>query len=271
LGVYVVHGSILIILIGAAIGSSTVAEKILHQPTFAYKGSIMLPEGQATNHVIAFKRGTHIDLGFHLHCDDFSIEYYANGMPKTYRSAVSILEQGKVVRKGASYQPYQQYRVVLQRQQDGLETKDIVTTAQEVNWPQGGVSYGIVNRESRGEVTGRLKIWFSDGKGDPSIFWVQTGQEALVKRSDTTYRLVIDQLYATGLQATKDPGVGLVYGGCVLMLAGLYVAFFLSHRRLFALIRPDGQGCRIFFAGDANKNRIGFEKKFSEFINKLEH
>jgi cytochrome c biogenesis protein len=97
LGVYVVHLSILIILMGALIGSSTVAEKILRQPTFAFKGSIMLPEGQATNHITAFKRGTHIDLDFHLRCDDFTIEYYPNGMPKTYRSDVSILERGQVV------------------------------------------------------------------------------------------------------------------------------------------------------------------------------
>jgi cytochrome c biogenesis protein len=288
LGVYVVHCSILVILGGAVIGSSTVAEKILKQPTFAFKGSIMLPEGQATNHILAFKRGTHVDLDFHLRCDDFTIEYYPNGMPKSYRSAVSILEQGQVVQTAAievnqpltykgvtfyqsSYQPYQQYRVLLQRQNDGLETRDIATAAQEVKWPQGGISYGIINRESQGEVTRKLKVWFSDGKGDPSIFWVNTGQEALIERTDGKYRLVIDQLYATGLQATKDPGVGLVYGGCILMLLGLYAAFFLSHRRLFAYIKPDGQGSRIFFAGDANKNKVGFEKKFSELISMLDY
>ena len=286
-GVYVVHCSILVILLGAVIGSSAVAEKILHRPTFAFKGSLMLPEGQSTNHLITFKRGVHIDLDFQLRCDDFSIEYYPNGMPKTYRSQVSILEGGQVVRQEkievnkplthrgitfyqSSYQPYQNYQVQLRRDVDGLQTSALITTAEEVNWPQGALSYGIINRESQGEVTRRLKIWFNDGNGAPLTLWVNAGQETLITRAGGTYHIKIDQAYATGLQATKDPGVGFVYGGCILMLLGLYVAFFLSHRRLYAFVQTEGKNCRIFLAGDANKNKVGFERKFSELIKALE-
>ena len=286
-GVYLVHCSILVILSGAVIGSSAVSEKILHKPSFAFKGSIMLPEGQATNHITTFRRGMHIDLDFMLRCDDFTIEYYPNGMPKTYRSSVSILEGGQVAHRAdievnkpltykgvtfyqSSYQPYQNYQVTLKREADGLSTQQLIATAQEVDWAQAGASYGIINRESQGEVTKRLKIWFTDHQAEPSVFWVNEGQEAIVKRPGGTYHLKVDQLYATGLQATKDPGVGLVYGGCLLMLVGLYVAFFLSHRRLYAFVQPEGEGCRIFLAGDANKNKVGFEKKISELIKKLE-
>ncbi len=287
-GVYVVHCSILVILAGALLGSPSVAEKLLGKPTFAFKGSIMLPEGQVTDHITPFKQRTHIDLDFSLRCDDFTIEYYPNGMPKSYRSLVSILEQGQVVRqekievnqpltyKGvtfyqSSYQPFQQYRVQLRRQQDGLENRSIIAPAEESKWLETGVTFGIINRESQGEVTRRLKIWFSDGQGEPTTLWINPGQEMVIQRAGATYTLVADQVYATGLQATKDPGVGLVYSGCFLMLVGLYVAFFLSHRRLFAFIAPQQGQCRIIFAGDANKNRVGFEKNFSEFINKLEH
>lgn len=286
-GVYVVHCSILVILAGAVLGSPSVAEKLLHSPTFAFKGSIMLPEGQVTDHITTFKKGTHIDLDFSLRCDDFAIEYYPNGMPKSYRSLVSILEQGQVVRqekievnqpltyKGvtfyqSSYQPFQHYRMQIRRQQDGVENRGMVTAAEEIKWPQAGVTYGIINRESQGEVTRRLKIWLSDNQGEPSTLWITPGQETIIQRPSGTYALAVDQVYATGLQATKDPGVGLVYSGCLLMLVGLYVAFFLSHRRLFAFIAPREGQSRIVFAGDANKNKVGFEKKFSEFINKLE-
>lgn len=286
-GVYVVHCSILVILTGAVIGSSTVAEKILHRPTFAFKGSIMLPEGQTTSHIITFKQGMHIDLDFQLRCDDFAIEYYPNGMPKTYRSLVSIMEDGQVVQKAkievnhpltykgvtfyqSSYQPYQSYQVALKRKADGLSTTSMITAAEEVNWKQAGVSYGIINRENQGEVTKRLKIWFNDNQGDPSVFWINAGQESLVQRPSGTYHLKVDQAYATGLQATRDPGVWLVYGGCALMLLGLYVAFFLSHRRLYAFVKKEGNTCRIFLAGDANKNKVGFERKFSELIKTLE-
>jgi len=286
-GVYVVHCSILVILLGAVIGSSAVAEKILQKPSFAFKGSIMLPEGEATSHISTFRQGMHIDLDFMLRCDDFTIEYYPNGMPKTYRSEVSILEGGKVVHQAeievnkpltykgvtfyqSSYQPYQNYQVTLKREADGLSSQSLISTAQETEWAQAGVSYGIINRESQGEVSKRLKIWFSDHQAEPSVFWINAGQEAIVKRPGGTYHLKVDQLYATGLQATKDPGVGLVYGGCILMLLGLYVAFFLSHRRLYAFVHEEGSECRIFLAGDANKNKVGFEKKISELIKKLE-
>lgn len=285
-GVYVVHCSILVILAGALLGSPSVAEKLLGKPTFAFKGSIMLPEGQVTDHITPFKQRTHIDLDFSLRCDDFSIEYYPNGMPKTYRSLVSILEQGQVVRQEkievnqplthrgvtlyqSSYQPFQQYRVQLRRQ-DGLEHRATIAPAEESTWQQAGVTYGIINRESQGEVTRRLKLWFGDGQGEPSTQWINPGQETVINRPSGSYTLIVDQVYATGLQATKDPGVGLVYSGCLLMLVGLYVAFFLSHRRLFAFIRAEQHQCRIVFAGEANKNRVGFEKKFSEFISKLE-
>lgn len=287
LGVYVVHCSILIILAGAVTGSSSVAEKILHRPSFAFKGSIMLPEGQTTGHIITFNQNRHIDLGFQLRCDDFSIEYYPNGTPKTYRSLVTILEDGNVARqekievnkpltyKGvtlyqSSYQPYQNYKVVLKRQADGLSTASVISPDEEVSWPQGGVSYGIINQEGKKEITRRLKIWFTDHRGEPSVFWTDVEKETVIERAGGTYHLRIDQMYATGLQATKDPGVGLVYGGCMLMLLGLYVAFFLSHRRLFAFVREDGNQCRIFCAGDANKNKVGFERNFSELIKMLE-
>jgi cytochrome c biogenesis protein len=285
-GVYVVHCSILIILVGALIGSSKVARNVLHNPHFAFKGSVMLPEGESTNHIVAFKSGEHIDLDFHLRCNAFTIEYYPNGMPKSYRSEVTIIENGQPVRdavievnqpltyKGvtfyqSSYQPYQHYRVALNKQGGGATTATIAA-AQQMDWPEAGISYGIINRESQGEVTRRLKIWFSDNQGEPSVFWVNAGQEAVVERPSGTYTLTLNQLYATGLQATKDPGVWLVYGGCLLMLIGLYIAFFLSHRKLYAFVEGEGNGCRILFAGEANKNKVGFENTFSELINTLQ-
>jgi len=286
-GVYVVHCSILIVLLGAVIGSSTIAEKILHNPTFAFKGAMMLPEGQASGHINAFKGGQHIDLDFQLFCKDFTIEYYPNGMPKTYRTEVGIIEEGREVRhaiievnkpltyKGvtfyqSSYQPFQNYLVQIKRAADGLATSSKIGVAREVLWSEAGVRYGIINRENRGEVTRQLKIWFSDGQGKASIFWLQPGQEAKIKRPDATYILKVEQAYATGLQATKDPGVGLVYSGCILMLVGLYVAFFLSHRRLYGSIQATGSECHILLAGDANKNKVGFERKFTERIKRLE-
>lgn len=288
LGVYLVHLSILVILAGAILGSGTVGRTLLGRPNFAFKGSVMLPEGESTDAITTFKGGERVPLGFTLRCDRFTIDYYPNGMPKIYQSKVTVLENGQAVRteeievnrplthRGvtfyqSSYQPYGSYLLNLSKKGSGESISERIVPAQEMSWAKQGVSYGIINRESQGEATRRLKIWFFDGQDEPSTFWVRIGQEAAIERPTGTYLLSIRQMYATGLQATKDPGVGLVYTGCLMMLIGLYTAFFLSHRRLWAWVEEteDG-GCRVLLAGEANKNRPGFETKFSEILNRLE-
>ncbi len=287
LGVYVVHCSILIILVGALVGSSSVAKKILRNPHFAFKGSIMIPETESSDHIFSQKDNTRLDLGFSVRCDAFNIEYYPNGMPKTYRSEVTVLEGGKTVLttnievnhpltyKGitfyqSSYQPYQNYIVILKNQATGAEKKEVIAPAQQTDWREAGISYGILNRVNQGEVTRRLKVWFTDNQGEPSIFWVDINQETLVERASGTYRFQAQQIYATGLQVAKDPGVWLVYTGCLFMLLGLFIAFFLSHRKIYALVQSNEGGTRVLFVGEANKNKVGFADKFSECISKLE-
>jgi cytochrome c biogenesis protein len=285
-GVYVVHVSILVILAGAIIGSAAVARKILKNPDFAFKGSVMIPEGETTDHIFS-TTSERINLGFTLRCDLFTIDYWANGMPKTYLSKVTIIEDGKAVLatditvnnpliyKGvtfyqSSYQPFQQYQAALGKQGSDLRLQEIIPPASQRHWQEGGVSFGIINRETQGEVTRRVKVWFTDHQGEPSTFWVAIGQEASVERPSGIYSLTIRQMYATGLQAAKDPGVWLVYLGCALMLLGLYIAFFMSHRKLYAFIPATGTAPEVDFAGSANKNTVGFSRVFSEIINKFE-
>jgi cytochrome c biogenesis protein len=286
-GVYVVHCSILIILAGALVGSSTVAEKLLGNPLFAFKGSIMIPETESADHVFAVKGDKRLDLGFAVQCNAFSIDYYPNGMPKTYLSKVTVIDGGKPVLttnievnrpltyKGitfyqSNYQPYQDYFISLKKLATGAERKEIITPARQADWQEAGVSYGIINREGQGEVTTRIKVWFTDNQGEPSTFWVSLNQDAMIERASGTYQFRARQIYATGLQVAKDPGVWLVYSGCLLMLAGLFIAFFMSHRKIYALVQPLDEGSRILFSGEANKNKVGFTNKFSALISKLD-
>ena len=69
----------------------------------------------------------------------------------------------------------------------------------------------------------------------------------------------------TGLQVTKDPGVWVVWIGCGLMIFGLIVSFFFSHQRVWVRI-PKSPGGEIVLAGSTNKNRMGFEKTFSQLV-----
>jgi cytochrome c biogenesis protein len=291
-GVYIVHTSILVILLGAVIGSSNFAQKVLHKPDFAFKGSIMIPESRQTDFIFAFQTGKKIDLGFTVRCNYFTIEYYPNGMPKTYLSKITILENGKPVTlsdgkdvhflevntpltyKGitfyqSSYQPYSDFLVTLVDPAYPAQQTSIIPAGKQVGSENGTVSFGIINKETRGESVQRVKIWFSDGQGDPSIFWLNNDQEAIIKRPTGEYKLRVKQLYATGLQVTKDPGVWWVYTGCGLMLLGLFVAFFMSHRKIWAYVTEEDGTTKVIFAGSANKNKVGFEKTFNALVDEF--
>ena len=91
-------------------------------------------------------------------------------------------------------------------------------------------------------------------------FWMKDKQQVKIQRPETTYAFFLKQRFATGLQVTKDPGVWYVYTGCGLMILGLFVVFFLSHRRMWVYLREEDAKTKIILAGTANKNKIGLEK-----------
>jgi cytochrome c biogenesis protein len=282
-GVYVVHSSILIILIGAIIGSPRVAKTLLRNPNFAFKGSVMIPESQQTDVIYSFGSGVQIPLGFAVRCDYFTIDYYANGMPKEFLSKLTVLENGREVLKKdievndpliykgitfyqSSYQPYQDFILNLENTTTGVSKSSIVPARKQINWEEGGVRFGIINTMTRGESILQLKIWLTDDKAEPSTFWIEPGREAIVKRPTGDYTLTAKQLYATGLQVSKDPGVWWVYIGCGLMLLGLFIAFFMSHRKIWALIYEENGKTTVLFTGSAHKNKVGFEKTFDSLV-----
>ena len=76
----------------------------------------------------------------------------------------------------------------------------------------------------------------------------------------------MDQKFYTGLQVAKDPGVLVVWLGCFFMVAGICMAFFMSHKRIWARIDSDG---KVTIGGSASKNPAGFEMGFDELIQKL--
>jgi cytochrome c biogenesis protein len=54
-----------------------------------------------------------------------------------------------------------------------------------------------------------------------------------------------------------------VYIGFVLMLLGLYPAFFMSHRKIWVYVDQNEGTTRLLFAGSSNKHASTFEKTFA--------
>ncbi len=105
-----------------------------------------------------------------------------------------------------------------------------------------------------------------DLKGPPSVFTLRYNTQAVVERPGVSYDFQVVPHYATGLQVSKDPGVWWVYSGCGLMLIGLFVAFFMSHRKIWAYVYKEEGKAKVIFAGSANKNKVGFEKTFDDLV-----
>jgi cytochrome c biogenesis protein len=229
-----------------------------------------------------------VPLGFDIRVDNFSLTYYDSGAPKEYRSDLVVVEGGQeVLRKSivvndpldykgftfyqSSYQAYDEYLVTIQNQNTGARKIFLAKPGNEIKWQEAGINFGIVSLlqpDNWGRY--RLKIWFSDGKGDPSVFWLDGETSVSVERADAAYAFKSKQLYATGLQVAKDPGVWPVYIGCTMMLLGLIVAFFLSHKRVWVYIYDEESKTKLLVAGSSNKNKVGFERMFDILVEKLE-
>ncbi|CAK8719150.1 Cytochrome c biogenesis protein [Candidatus Electrothrix laxa] len=293
-GVYVVHLSILIILLGAVIGSSTVATKILGDREFAFKGGISLPETAQSDFIFSYADEKKIPLGFTVRCNYFNIDYYPGStMPKDYLSGLTIIDNGKEmltttieVNKPLIYKGITFYQSSYNQLGSPIIKLRETTSGNVHVFPVDPQHYSVTNKWQEGETDamiriqsarpiqtpdGRasteMKIWMIDSDGPPSMFPLMYGTPVIIERPKAKYELSIGPHFATGLQVAKDPGVWWVYTGCALMLIGLYMAFFMSHRKIWAHVYEiDGQPM-VLFAGHANKNSFGFAKTFSSLTN----
>ena len=275
-GVYIVHTSIIVIFIGAIIGHF-----------FGFKGSIMIPETKSSTKIFSFDNSAPIELGFEVRCDYFAIEYYDNGMPKEYKSSLAVLENGQEILKKeievnkpltykgitfyqSSYEGYQDFIISIRDNADNAQSKSFIVPFQKQNsWEEKEVRFGIINAEAKGQRVVRSKIWFKAADSPAAIEWLEDGEELTIKSGDNSYAVTAKQMYATGLQVARDPGVWFVYVGCGLMLIGLYMAFFMSHKRIWLYKKTDDEGTTLLLAGSVNKNKIEFSKQFLKLENRI--
>jgi cytochrome c biogenesis protein len=66
-----------------------------------------------------------------------------------------------------------------------------------------------------------------------------------------------------------DPGRMPVYVGFLLLTLSLGTVFFFSHQRVWAVIEPAGSKSKIYFGGNANRNRPAFEGRFNTLVNSV--
>ncbi len=293
LGVYVTHLSILLILAGAVIGM-----------LFGFNASLNLPEGNSS--VVAYQSsGMKIPLGFEIRCDNFNVSFYDNSdTPKSYKSRLTILENGReVTNKVIDVNNPLHYKGITFYQAsygyspstDSIFQFAVTSnngTKEDVN-VKFGESFTIPGTSVIGKVLDFSPAIALDESGklytyeemmlNPAAF-VEFSENGKMKyrqwilvRSPQTWKVAdgmveFKHLWGaqyTGLQVRKDPGVWLVYLGCLIMAMGLYTSFFMGHCRVWIWVTAEKGGSKVVIAGLVNKNKISFEQKIDKITREI--
>ncbi|MBW2676217.1 MAG: cytochrome c biogenesis protein ResB, partial [Deltaproteobacteria bacterium] len=78
-----------------------------------------------------------------------------------------------------------------------------------------------------------------------------------------------DVRYYTGLEVNKDPGVWVVYSGFIIMIAGCFITFFMSHQQICIEVSRKGDNSDVRVMGIANKNTMGMQRKVEKIAGHL--
>jgi len=79
-----------------------------------------------------------------------------------------------------------------------------------------------------------------------------------------------DQVYYTGLQLARDPGMNVVWIGSALLTFGLCIMLYVSHRKVWLVVEAQDKGMKIRVAGLTNRNVMTFEREFNELLRELD-
>jgi len=285
LAVYCVHLSVIIIFIGAIIGS-----------LFGYKGFVNIMEGESISSVMS-RSNKQIDLGFSLRCEQFSVAHYANGAPKEFKSILTVLENGKpvpdytnarvIVNDPLTYKGITFYQssygnagnyFFTVSDQNGKNPVSVTAAGQDsVTLPDGSSMHVTESTKDVSQFApglsgpaAQVELHSPDGKTESFIVYANHPELNIQHAKQhgvgpvIHYKGAQERMY-TGLQVAKDPGVEVVWLGCLLMVLGIYAAFFMSHRRIWVRI----QNGIVTIGGNASKNQAGFQLHLEGLVRKL--
>ncbi len=298
MAVYVIHASLLLIFAGGIIDGF-----------FGYGGFIALHKGQ-TGNVIALRTGGNKTLPFSVKCYSAGQENYADSSPKKWWSKLAIVDNGKevaskeivvndpLVYKGLRF--FQASYWIDSKKVDALRLSAVNSAGSSrpielvMNQPveldpntsvtltdyisDAFVRDGQVFKKSDDIENIAFGLDVTDrATGASTKVWLLPAQGAVVGGENLKYKFVgpssakdIDFPAVTGLEVAHEPGQWLVWAGCLLMVCGLFVAFYMVHMRLWVAAVPNPAGRLVLWVGGAaNKNKDRFEQKFQEVINEI--
>ena len=287
LGVYVVHLSVLLMILGGLIGS-----------IWGFDGYANIPEGDAVNSVSLNATGRSIDLGFSIRCDKFSVDLYPSGAPKEYLSQLSIIKSGQVILKKelkvnhplrfdgfnifqSSYgkTPADRFTVVFTDNASGMQFQKPAAVGDKIDLPAHAGTFEVLHYTNaldyRGYNIGAGFVCRLVKNGQPPeavLLPMKYPQFDRMRRG--SYVISIEKAnsrYYTGLQITKDPGVPVVYAGFAFMIIGCYITFFMFHKKICIQLSKSGNRTTVVVSGVSGRNRPGMKKTVERLAGRLKH
>lgn len=261
-GPYLTHLGMLIVFAGAYVGSVS-----------GFRARVNILEGEIVNTIYESRRLTPIPLGFGVKCVKFSIEKYpGTDVPKEYLSELEIHEDGRVVLKRVIEvnKPLSYKGLKFYQSSYGISSvKEVVFQVIKKN----GANELILSPGEEKFLDGvsiKLERFFENymGLGATAIITVtEKGRKRTIpvfhnKEIGAFHRALDDgeifikdfaPLYYTGLEVTRDPGVNIVWTGCVIGILGMFLAFYFPFQRVYISLFNNEK--KLLIGGSVSKGR----------------
>lgn len=288
LGAYIVHLSIIFLLIGALIGS-----------IYGFDGYVNIPEGEKVNYIRLRNTNEIYPLDFEIRCNKFNVSFYESGTPKEYRSSLTILEKGdSVLQKDIIVNDPLNYRGInIFQSSYGSLPSDSLTLS--ISSREQEFGFNVMKETKIGEPVdlpdGKGKVVINDYSDNAQFGGHSIGEAfigELIPSQGEAVQLILplrfpnfdrmrkgefivavqdyEKKFFTGLQVAYDPGVPVVYLGFIVMIVGCFITFFISHQRICIEVTRAGNSSRVMLAGSANKNKLGMQQKIKRISEKLQ-
>lgn len=246
-------------------------------------------------------------FGFTIKCNWYNTEYYDHSdMPQEFQSELVIIDGGKEVLKKVIEvnSPFTYKGITFYQSSYGMIPEAIGEFILKITSRDGqentlrlrpGETFEITDTNIKGTIVDFYPAFtidrqtgaftnYKDTMANPAVaieFDAPNMEKfigAILKRYPETGNLpdgsqikFVDYwgVEYTGLQVSKDPGVGLIYFACIIMTLGLYIAFFMSHKKIWISLINEKNSVRISVGGSASKNRLSFEREIEKISSKV--
>jgi cytochrome c biogenesis protein len=265
----IVHGSIIVLLLGSTIGSLG-----------GYTAQEIVPRGELIHIQNLTKYGNISSIPQAISCriNDFWITYTKELKTDQFYSDLSIIDQqGKeVIRKTVFVNEPLNYNDLVFYQTDwdilGLKLKLNQNTVFQMplkKITKGGRKFwfGSLNLKNNRKQNLTLvvndlngKIYLYDSKG---VLVQETMLGNFLNLDENVQIQFSDYITSTGLQIKSDPGIFTVYFSFFLLMVSVYVSFF-TYSQLWLVESPKS----ILLGGKSNRAVLFFQEEFRTIVNR---